>query len=60
MATNTQDRRFLDEVIGSGLLDSAIEWIKDNLDPEDVFPRSDLEHWANMNDYIIPSDDSDD
>jgi len=51
MSTASQDREFLNEVIGTSLLENAIEWIKDNLEPEDVFDEKDLEHWAEMNDY---------
>jgi hypothetical protein len=32
-------------------LDDAIEWIKKNLNPEDVFSKSDLDVWAAENDY---------
>jgi len=37
---------FLDEILGIGFLDSVIEWIGNNLDPEDVFSENDLQDWA--------------
>jgi hypothetical protein len=43
MATTAkQDRNFLDEVVGSGLLENAIEWIGQNLEPEQVFDEAKL------------------
>jgi len=56
MTTASQDRRFLDEVVGSRLLEEAIDWIKNNLEPDDVFSRDDLARWAINNDYIDPLD----
>ena len=47
MATSSsQDRNFLNDVIGVGLLETAIDWIKDNLNPEEVFDDDVLEKWA--------------
>jgi len=34
------------------LLDDALEWIGNKLDPEDVFPDKVLETWAEDNGYI--------
>ena len=59
MTTASQDRQFITEVVGTRLLEEAIDWIKSNLEPEDVFPREDLERWATTNDYIIPNDTDD-
>ncbi len=43
MATTAkQDRNFLDEVVGSGLLENAIEWIGQNLEPEQGAGRDDI------------------
>lgn len=49
--TATQDKNFLHDVIGTGLLECAIDWIKNNLEPEDVFSKEQLESWAEDNDY---------
>jgi hypothetical protein len=43
-------------LVPDAILEEAIEWIKKNLDPEDVFDKSDLEIWAETNDYVIPED----
>ena len=51
MTTAAQDRRFLDEIVGTGLLENAIEWIKDNLEPDEVFDEKDLDRWAQENNY---------
>jgi hypothetical protein len=39
--------------IGSSIsLDEAIEWIKSNMNPEDVFDDRDLRQWADDNDFV--------
>lgn len=47
-----QDADFLNEVIGTGILESAIEWISKNMNPDDVFSEIDLCDWAEDNNYI--------
>lgn len=44
--TSKQDRNFLDEVVGSAILERAIEWIRKNMEPEDVFGTEVLQEWA--------------
>jgi hypothetical protein len=44
--TSKQDKDFVDEVIGSSLLEKAIEWIRENMEPEDVFDAKVLQEWA--------------
>lgn len=46
MTTSSQDRAFLESLIPSSLLEQAIEWIKNNMSPEDVFNDQDLQTWA--------------
>jgi hypothetical protein len=47
MATTTkQDQNFVDEVVGNSLLEKAIQWIKENMEPEDVFDAKVLQEWA--------------
>ena len=43
-----QNTNFSEEALGlpSYPLDSAVTWIQDNLDPEDVFTQKQLEAWA--------------
>ena len=51
MTTGRQDRDFLESVIPNTLLEQAIEWIADNLDPEDVFDKKQLNYWADEQGY---------
>ena len=46
--TPKQDREFFAEMHpeDTGLLATAIEWIRSNLNPEDVFEFDDLDTWA--------------
>lgn len=46
VTTSEQDRLFIDSIISSTLLEEAIEWIKRNLSPEDVFSEKELTYWA--------------
>jgi len=48
-ANDTECREFLDAVIDEGLLHRSIEWISDNLGPDDVFEADDLNDWAREN-----------
>lgn len=53
MSISTKDEKnFKDYIVNNDLLAEAIEWIKSNLDPTDVFDISDLEEWAEDNDYV--------
>lgn len=47
--TAKQDNAFLVDVIGTGTLEAAIEWIQSNLSPAEVFTISDLSDWAEDN-----------
>jgi hypothetical protein len=38
--------------ISTSALDHAIDWIAGNLNPDEVFSKSDLEEWAESNGYI--------
>ena len=53
MATTvTQDRAFISEVISSSLLEEAIEWIANNLEPEDVYGNDRMKSWAEYAGYV--------
>jgi len=41
-----QDNEFLVDVVGTGLLENAMDWIARNLSPNDVFSEKDLVEWA--------------
>lgn len=49
MTTSKQDADFVETIIPNRLLESAIEWIGNNLPPEDVFIKETLESWADGN-----------
>ena len=51
MSTNRQDKAFLEEVIGTAILETAVDWIQKNMAPDDVFHISDLKVWAEENGY---------
>lgn len=46
MLTFNENRNFLEYLTPAHPLDTALEWIKSNLRPEDVFDKSELEEWA--------------
>lgn len=46
------NERFVKEFLGDDLLDKAVEYIKDNLHPDDVFDESELEEWARDNGFV--------
>ena len=52
MTTLEQDKAFRRFVIPSSLLEQAIEWIMNNMKPEEVFEAKQLERWAKINGYI--------
>jgi len=50
--TNSQDSNFISAVINNSLLEEAIDWISDHMNPEDVFSSDDLERWATDNGMV--------
>jgi hypothetical protein len=55
MITRNDERMFKDMVtsdIPDSILHSAINWIKDNLNPDDVFEDDKLEEWAKENGFV--------
>jgi len=57
MITLQQEREFMEAI--SPNLDQAIEWIKHNLNPQDVFDEEDLIEWAEDNGFFSEDEDSD-
>jgi hypothetical protein len=54
MTTDKQDTDFQDFIVRSHptkALEPAIEWIRNNLTPEDIFSEKELERWALANDF---------
>jgi len=54
--THKQDRDFIEEIMPSSLLESAIGFIRDEFAPEDIFLKHELERWAEENGYIKKED----
>lgn len=59
MPSGSQDKAFAENMdsflsasLSTAALDGAIEWISNNLSPDDVFTTKDLESWAENNGYI--------
>ena len=46
--------RFSENVFGADILDKVVEWIRDNLRPEDIFEDDELAEWANDSGYVKP------
>lgn len=56
MATREQNDRFIQEVLSSYHLDTAINWIQTYMAPEDVFTADQLKCWATENGYVEEGD----
>ena len=52
MASYKENKQFLSSVINENLLDEAINWIKSNMNPDDVFDEDQLEEWAKDNGFV--------
>lgn len=55
--THFQDKAFISEVVSDDLLKKAVEWIQNNMEPEDVFEHGKLSTWAVDSGYIRPECD---
>lgn len=53
MPSTKDNEKFRDSLfIGKSLLDDALEWIRDNMKPDQVFGDNELGEWANDNGYV--------
>lgn len=52
MASAANNKKFADALLPQYLLDEAISWIKSNMNPDEVFDESQLEEWAENNDFV--------
>ena len=57
MLTSTKQDREFNEMLHEHLrqdssLERCIEWIRNNMNPDDVFSESDLDVWADNNGYV--------
>lgn len=44
--SHSNNANFIDAILPQDLLDVAVVWIGDNLEPDDVFSTDQLEEWA--------------
>lgn len=52
--TRKQKASFTEKVLTTEVsLESAIDWINENMNPDDVFSESDLATWALNSGYIV-------
>jgi len=60
MAGHIDNVQFAKAILPQYLLDDAIDWIKSNMRPEDIFDDVDLidwaKDWAVNNDYVLVKD----
>lgn len=56
-ASFSQRRKFVQDVINDSLLDDVVDWISSNMEPDEVFTKSDLELWAEKNGFIKAKDE---
>ena len=49
MPNYSKNQQFIRDTFDSNLLDIAIGWIQNNLDPSEVFNEDELKRWANQN-----------
>ena len=58
--TTIQQDKSLTQVLGCSprVIDAydAIEWVRKNFNPEDIFSNDDLDNWAHERGYIWPSE----
>lgn len=53
-----EDSDFKDNMISDSFLSDAIDWIRGNLSPNQVFEFEQLEEWARDNDFVHVDDKS--
>lgn len=61
MATTKQERSFGEHIkenqnVDLTLLDKTIDWMRENISPEEVFTDEQLETWAENNGYVKKED----
>jgi hypothetical protein len=52
MTTAKQDNEFIGAVIPCTLLETAIDWIRSNMYPDEVYEKFELEEWAKDNGFV--------
>ena len=52
MVTYSQNKDFIEKMLVNNALNEAIDYIRDNFTPEEIFYERDLRQWALDNDFI--------
>lgn len=56
MPSRKENEKFTESLFsGCSLLEDALEWIRDNMKPDQVFNDKDLQGWAEENGYLKES-----
>lgn len=53
MAGYRENNDFVNAILPRYFLDDAIEWIQENMNPEDVFSDEKLKEWAENNGLVV-------
>jgi len=56
MVSWRDNKNFVNSVLGSNVLEDAVEWIKNNLQPDEVFTEDELGTWAYENGFLKEED----
>ena len=52
MTTRSEKSQFIESIVSSDLLDNAIEWIQNNMEPYEIFTDEQLGNWAEGHDFV--------
>lgn len=53
MPSTKDNEKFRDSLfIGKSLLDDALDWIRENMQPDEVFGDNELSEWAEENGFV--------
>lgn len=55
ITTTSEDKAFIEHIIDSNILESAIDFIKDRFSAEEVYGKDTLEIWATSNGFVSES-----
>jgi len=56
MPSVQQNNNFIQALLPQYPLDEAIDWIQNNLDPDDVFTEQQLRDWAEASGFVEDND----
>lgn len=56
MTSVREDKAFRDHFFADNMFEDVVEWIRENLKPDDVFGDKSLKEWAEENGFVQPTD----